>query len=131
MGLQVPYHLDSEIPEKIVIWATPKTSWGGFQRTIYAKGEQSHRRSPHVRPCSYAAVDSTQICGGTGSWFYQGQKCHQYSEDLFWTQEELYEPEFLGQRVLCLHRWQRREGRSRIHKKTRRRGPKARSVKVV
>lgn len=37
--------------KKIVIRATPKTSWGNFQRVIYAKGKQvveGHLMPDHV-----------------------------------------------------------------------------------
>jgi putative transposase len=89
---------DSEIPEKTVIRATPKTSWGGFQRTIYAKGEQSHRRSPHARPRAYADIDTTQVCSVTNHRVHKGQKRDTYRKRTFWQKKKLHGTTFLGQR---------------------------------
>ncbi len=68
IGLQVPSHLDTQIPKKIVIRTPPKISRRGVSRPIITKGEQGCWGSHYARSCSYAALDSTKIFGGTGSW---------------------------------------------------------------
>jgi hypothetical protein len=122
---------DSEIPEKTVIRATPKTSWGGFQRTIYAKGEQSHRRSPHARPRAYADIDTTQVCSVTNHRVHKGQKRDTYRKRTFWQKKKLYGTTFLGQRISCFDRRKRRRSDSELYQVTRKRGPKDRTAEFV
>ena len=88
--MQVPFGLDSQVPEKGAIWWVAETSWAIVQGPRLSKGEQSSRGASQARPCAYVDLDSTQIIRFSGGRVYQGEKRHPNCAGVPWKEKELY-----------------------------------------
>ena len=71
MGMQVPYPLDTQMPEKTAIWPTSEKPWRRVTRSGLAKGEPDAGRIPTARQCAYADLHPAQVCGGPGGGIYE------------------------------------------------------------
>ena len=90
MGMQVPFGLDSQVPEKRAIWGVAETPWAIVQGPRLSKGEQNSRRASQARPCAYADLDSTQIIRFPGGRVSQGKERHPNCAGVPWEEKELY-----------------------------------------
>ena len=89
MGMQVPCSVDTEMPEENALRPTPEKPRGCVSRSCPTKGESGVGRAPTTRPCAYADLDTTEICGIAGGRLNKREERDPYSADIPRPEEEL------------------------------------------
>lgn len=128
--MQIPCGLDSQIPLKNVIWPVQKIPWARIQR-VGIQRKRAYRRIHDAGPCAYAHLNTSEILGGPGYWFHQGQKCDTHCTELSGTSKEFHWSTVLGQRLSCFNRWPRRRYCPGIHTVSGTRGSTCRATEPV
>ena len=101
MGMQIPYHLDPQVPQEGVVRTTSAIPWEVFRDL--ARNRESAVIEGHLSPDHVHMLISitSKILSSAGCRIYQGQKCHSYCTELHGPAEQFYRASVLGQRIFC------------------------------
>src|SRR5512138_3746037 len=103
--MQISRRVYSEVPAQSAVWAGAELLGGRVPGVGAAEGEPDRRRAFAGRSRAYAAVDSAQVCGGSGGWISQRQERDSHCADVWRAAAEFCRGTLLGPRIFCVDDW--------------------------
>jgi len=94
--MQISHCVYTEVSQESVVWAGAAGIGDGAEGIGEAEGKRGHRRALDGRSRAHAGVDTTEVFGGAGDGFCEGQKRHSRGPGVCWRKEKFYWAALLG-----------------------------------
>src|SRR6185312_4283340 len=116
--MQISHCVYTEVSQESVVWAGAAGIGDGAEGIGEAEGKRGHRRALDGRSRAHAGVDTTEVFGGAGDGFCEGQKRHSRGPGVCWRKEKFYWAALLGAGILGIDRGKERSSGASLHSRT-------------